>query len=127
MTDRPAPMVLIFLFLTVAFTVAGQLLVKQGMLEVGASPARVGALPAFVLNAFLNLRVLLGLGCALAAAACWTVAISQSELSFAYPFTGLSLVLVLALSPVFFGEAVSLKRWLGVLIVCFGIWIASQK
>ena len=127
MSARSAPPALLFLFLTVAFTVAGQILVKQGMLQVGVSPAQAGDLPRFVLRAFANSRVILGLGCALIAAVCWTVTLSRVPLSFAYPFMGLAIVLVLALTPVFLGEVVPPKRWLGVLIVFLGIWVAAQK
>jgi multidrug transporter EmrE-like cation transporter len=117
----------IFLFLTVGLTVAGQLLVKWGIVQTGASPERLLLLPRFVLKAFSNVYVLLGLGCAVAAAACWTVAVSRADLSVAYPFMGLGIVLVLALSGVIFGETVPLHRWLGVLIVCLGLIVASRR
>lgn len=116
----------IFLGLTVLFTVAGQLSIKQGMLQIGVNPEQVTLLPRFVWRAFTNPFVIAGLGSAVAAAACWTVAIARSELSVAYPFMGLAIVLVLALSGVLFGEAVDLRRWLGVLVVCLGLVIASR-
>jgi uncharacterized membrane protein len=40
---------------------------------------------------------------------------------------GLAIVLVLALTPLVFGERVPLTRWLGVLVVCVGLWIASRN
>ena len=40
----------------------------------------------------------------------------------AYPFMALAIVLVLALSPLVFGEQVPVIRWFGVLIVCIGLW-----
>jgi multidrug transporter EmrE-like cation transporter len=123
---RVSPMVMLFIALTIAFTVVGQLFVKKGMLEVGSSPADVTLLPRFVLQALTNLRVMFGLACAVVAAISWTVAISRSDLSFAYPFTGLSAVLVLALSGALFGESVLLGRWLGVGIVCLGLFVAAR-
>jgi multidrug transporter EmrE-like cation transporter len=83
-------------------------------------------LPRFVLRAFSNVHVLLGLGFAVAAATCWTIAISRAEISVAYPFMGLGIVLVLALSGVVFGETVPFHRWLGVLVVCLGLIVASR-
>ena len=125
--NRPSPMALMFILLTVAFTVIGQLLVKQGMLEVGPSPTQAVSLILFAGRVLTNLKVILGLTCAFIAALSWTVAISRSDLSFAYPFTGLSIVLVIALSPLVFNENVSWSRWLGVLIVCIGILVASRS
>ena len=120
--NRSSPMALLFILLTVAFTVIGQLLIKQGMLEVGASPTQVAMLPRF---AYRNqLKVLIGLACAVAAALSWIVAISRSDLSFAYPFMGLAIVPVL--SERLFGENAPINRWLGVLIVCLGLLIATR-
>ena len=126
MTDRPSLLALIFIFLTVGFTVLGQILVKQGMLAVGKSPADPSALPAFALAALTNTRVVLGLGCAVVAALAWIVAISRSNLSFAYPFMALTVVIVLALSGVIFKEPIPANRWVGVAIVCLGILVASR-
>jgi len=119
-------MAVIFILLTVAFTVAGQILVKQGMLEVGNHPSQLGLFPSFIWSALTNVRVVLGFACAFAASLTWIVAISRSDLSFAYPFTGLTIVTVLTLSPIIFGETVPLTRWLGVLLVCVGIWVAAR-
>lgn len=104
--------------LTVALTVAGQLLVKLGATEAGPGAGLLGSL--------LNPRVAGGLGCAMAAALCWIAALSRSTLSFAYPFMALAIVLVLALSPLVLGESVPSTRWLGVAIVCVGILVASR-
>jgi multidrug transporter EmrE-like cation transporter len=125
--SRISPVGFLLIFLTIAATVVGQLLVKRGMLQVGASPSHLALLPRFLLRAFTNISVIVGILCAILAAASWTVAISRLDLSVAYPFLGLGLVLVLALSSVFFGETVPLSRWVGVLVVCIGLVIASRN
>jgi drug/metabolite transporter (DMT)-like permease len=117
---------LLLLLLTVLFSVAGQVLIKHGALQVGASPASLREVPAFLFRAFSDLRVVLGMACGLLAAAAWVMALSRTDLSLAYPFMGLTLVLVLAMSGVLLGERVPATRWLGALIVCVGIWIASR-
>lgn len=118
---------LFFIALTILFTVAGQLLVKKGTGIVGAAPAQLSILPRYLLTVFSNLEVVLGLGSAVLAAACWTVAVSRTALSVAYPFMALAIVLVLALSTVSFGEQVNLRQWMGVAIVCAGLLIASGR
>jgi len=60
------------------------------------------------------------------AALCWTGAVSTSEISFAYPFMALAIVLVLALSGVLLGEVVPIGRWVGVAIVCIGLIVAAR-
>jgi drug/metabolite transporter (DMT)-like permease len=54
-------------------------------------------------------------------------AVSRSDISFAYPFMALAIVLVLVLSGVVFAEQVSWGRWLGVLIVSLGLIIAARS
>lgn len=68
MADRPSFLALVFILLTVSFTVLGQILVKQGVLAVGKSPSDPAGLPAFAFAALTNIRVMLGLGCAVVAA-----------------------------------------------------------
>lgn len=119
-------MTILLIGLTIAFTVAGQLLLKLGMSQIGSIPSSVGEWPTFFLGAMLNPRVVLGLGLAVAAALSWMAAVSTSDLSFAYPFMALAIVLVLALSSTILGETVPLTRWAGVAVVAVGIWIASR-
>lgn len=125
--SRISPVGFLLIMGTVAATVVGQLLVKKGVLQIGASPSQLALLPRFLFRTFTNFYVISGVVCAMVAASCWTVAVSRLDLSVAYPFLGLGLVLVLALSGVFFGETVPLNRWLGVLIVCVGLVIAARN
>ncbi|MEI6534072.1 MAG: EamA family transporter [Verrucomicrobiaceae bacterium] len=117
---------LIFIFLCIASTVTGQLLVKYGMTQVGKAPANSSDLPMFLLKALFSPAVFASLVCALFAALCWMGAMTRCDLSFGYPFMSLAIVLVLALSPVCFGEHVSGRQWLGVGFVCLGLWVSSR-
>lgn len=123
---RVTPIFYFYMTLTTVFTVLGQLLVKQGMLRVGKSPVDAGGLPRFLLTTFTNPSVICGLFCAFVAAGAWTIAVSRSELSFAYPFTGLGIVFTLVFSGLVFGERVPPLRWVGVLIVCVGLIVAAK-
>ena len=114
------------LSLTILLTVIGQLLVKRGMLQVGATPEELNLLPRYIVRAGTNPSVVIGLGCAVAAAAAWILTVARAELSFVYPFMGLAIVLVLALSGLLFDEVVSLRRWAGVTVVCLGLILASR-
>ena len=82
-------------------------------------------LARYLVSALTNASVFIGLGCAVVAALSWTIAVSRTDLSFAYPFMGLAIVLVLALSGVLFGESVIAGRWIGVVIVCVGLAVAA--
>ena len=116
----------IFIGLTILFTVCGQLLVKSAAFEFGPFPKDLTMLFQFLIRAFTNIKLLAGLFSAVIASIMWMSALSLTDISFAYPFMGLAIVLVLALSPLLFKEIVPWTRWLGVAVVCVGLWIASR-
>ncbi len=118
--------VYLLIALTILFTLSGQLLIKSATRELGQIPTRPEELLPFALSAYRYWKVLAGLAAGVLASFCWLGAVSRSDISFAYPFMGLAIVLVLVLSPLLFGEVVPWHRWLGVLIVCLGIWIAAR-
>ena len=118
---------LIFVLGTVLFTVVGQLLVKRGMSQMGGLPSVASELPRFFFNVFTNPSNFIGLCCAFLAALSWMAALTKCDLSFAYPFNGLAVVLTLVLSAAMFGERVQLGQWLGAALVCAGIWIAASS
>lgn len=121
-----SPLAYILIAVTIVFTVAGQLLVKHGTLQLGAFPRSLAGVAPFMATALTNLWIVTGLVCAVLAALAWIGAVSLSDISFAYPFMALAIVLVLALSPVLFNERISATRWGGVVVVALGIWIASR-
>lgn len=114
------------IMLTVGFMVVGQVLIKLGVMQAGPSPADLREFAPFLGRAMTNPRVILGLGCAVLAAVSWVTALSRTDLSLAYPFTGLTIVLVMVMSSLVLREGVPLTRWLGAVVVCLGIWLASR-
>jgi len=124
--EKPKMTVYIFIALTIFFTVCGQLLVKSASGGFGQLPGSFSEVLPFLINAFTNIKLIAGLGCAVIASIMWMIVLSMSDISFAYPFMGLNIVLVLALSPIVFNEAIPWTRWLGVLIVCLGLLVASR-
>jgi drug/metabolite transporter (DMT)-like permease len=57
---------------------------------------------------------------------CWMIAMTRFDLSYAYPFMSLAFVFVLILSAIFFHEAVTIPKALGVALVVAGIIIGSR-
>jgi multidrug transporter EmrE-like cation transporter len=118
---------LIFIIGTILFTVIGQLSFKRGMTGLGTAPKELAQVPIFVVQTLLRPFNTIGVACALLAMVSWMGALSRCELSFAYPFMGLPIVLVMALTPVLFGERVILQQWIGVAMVCLGLWVATRS
>jgi drug/metabolite transporter (DMT)-like permease len=116
----------ILIGMTVMMIVSGQLLLKAGATSLGPLPGEVRSGFSFMFAALTTPAIFFGLVFAFAAALSWIAVLSRAELSFAYPFMILPVVLVLALSPLLFGEEVSALRWAGVLVVFIGLLIAAK-
>ena len=57
----------------------------------------------------------------------WLIALSKLELSYAFPFISLALVLTSVFGALFFSEKLSFYRKLGIGIICVGILLIAQS
>lgn len=110
---------------TLLFTVLGQLLLKW-QLGGGGQGAEPADRIAFLAQLFANPWVLAAVAAGFGAAVCWMLALNRLPLSYAYPFMGLSFVLVMFLSAVLFGEPLTLAKVAGALLICLGVGVGSQ-
>jgi multidrug transporter EmrE-like cation transporter len=114
-----------FIFLTLALGAYGQLILKSRVLKAGAVPADLHEKIIFGLKLLTDPWVLSAFAGAFLASLCWMAAMTRLPLSFAYPFTSLSFVLILVLSYVFFNEPITLAKIVGLAFIICGITIAS--
>jgi uncharacterized membrane protein len=85
--------------------VAGQILLKQGMTRTSGRMARVAAGTAMLTFWFLA----------------WLKLLQGLDLSYLYPFEGLSLVLLIFASRAFLGERMRGSTWIGVALITSGM------
>jgi multidrug transporter EmrE-like cation transporter len=117
----------ILLFATICCNTVGQLLIKRGMTQVGVITGDLARLPAMALRVVTTPFIILGLVTYVVSAALWLVTLSRLELSLAYPIMSLSYVLIVLCSWLLLGESVSLTRWLGVGVICMGVYFISRS
>jgi multidrug transporter EmrE-like cation transporter len=113
--------------LSILTTIAGQIFLKKATtsqtLHFDASRL-FSSLVALAMNPY----VLAWVFSAGISATLWIFVLSRFELSFAFPVSmTLSYVLILVLSWWLFGEQMSLLRWLGISLMCAGIFMAAQS
>ena len=112
------------LVISVVFAVAGQFTLKSAMNEVGRIGAtEIAAAGDTIIRTLKEPRLWLGLTLFGVSALFWLVVLSRVDLSVAYPFVGLSYIIVVLFSRIFLNEHVTALRWLGVVIVAVGISI----
>ncbi len=123
--SRPAGLISIALLLvSVGFAIAGQLTLKSAMTRIGRiGSAEVEAAGETVGRAIREPRLWAGLALFGISSIFWLIVLSRVPLSVAYPFVGVSYILIVLLSRYVLHEQVPLMRWLGVVIVATGVAI----
>jgi len=111
---------------TVAFTVYGQLVLKWRVNLQGPMPQEWTSKATFAAHLLADPWVLSGLGAAFLAFLCWMGALSSFDLTYAYPFTSLSFIFVLALGVAIFREPLSVGKVVGILLISCGLIVGSR-
>lgn len=115
----------IILGISILLAVTGQLFMKKGMMIFGTFPA--SQLLYKIIPMFLNPYVFFGFACFGASAVFWLVVLSRLELSLVYPMVSVAYILVAIFSWLLFKENVTLMRWLGILVIVFGVFLISRS
>jgi len=110
----------VYVLLTIALTVYGQLVLKWRIASYGELPGGPPERAGFLLRLLLDPFILSGLFAAFLAALAWMAALAELELSRAYPMMSLSFVLVLLLSGWLLGEPLSPAKLGGVALIVLG-------
>ncbi|MFH1387098.1 MAG: EamA family transporter [bacterium] len=110
---------------SILLAVAGQLLMKKGMMAFGSFPA--SQLLVKIIPMFLNPWVFFGFACFGLSSIFWLIVLSRMQLSFVYPMVSVAYVLVAICSMVFFKENVSLVRWAGIAVIIAGVFLISRS
>lgn len=104
----------------IALGSCGHLLIKMGVTAAThQTPATglLGRLAAYILQpAAMTGLLVYGVGTLL-----WIYAVSQRPISFLYPLTALTYVIVALGGKFLFGELISPQRWLGIAVVVVGV------
>ena len=118
---------IILILISITIAVGGQILLKFGMNKIGTiSLNSAGELGHLFLSIFKSPLVIIGLFCYVISAAIWLVVLSAVDLSFAYPFIGLTYVLILVVSKFILKEDVNPIRWAGAAIITVGVIVMSR-
>jgi len=115
----------LIMVISIVLAVAGQLLMKKGMMAFGSFPVNQMLVKVFPM--FLNPWVFFGFACFGLSSIFWLVVLSRMQLSFVYPMVSVAYVLVALFSLIFFKESVSLLRWTGIFVIILGVALISRS
>jgi multidrug transporter EmrE-like cation transporter len=120
-------MAYLYLLMTVLFTVYGQIVLRWRMLKYGSLPEAFSQKAYFLLKLFFDPFILSCFFSAFIASLFWMVAMTKLNLSYAYPFTSLSFVLVLVFSVLLFKESLDVYKIVGLIFILIGVFISSKS
>jgi len=116
-----------YIFLSIILAVVGQLIIKWQMSAFSFNDYvtwqdKYMLAFSMLLNPYIVLSVLFTLFAGLS----WMIAMTKFEISYAYPFTFLGIVLVTIFSAMFFGENINTYKILGIALIILGIAVISK-
>jgi multidrug transporter EmrE-like cation transporter len=118
---------ILLILLSISIAVCGQILLKIGINRIGIGDFNsMDTVRQLFTGVIKSPLVLTGLFLYFISAAIWIIVLSTVDLSFAYPFIGLTYVLVLILSKLILKEDVSPIRWIGTAIITIGVIVISR-
>jgi multidrug transporter EmrE-like cation transporter len=116
-----------YLLLAISFGVISQLIIKWQMSVFSFDDYETWQDKfALAFSMLLNPYIIISLFLTLLAGVTWMIAMTKFEISYAYPFTLLGLVLVTIFSVIFFGESVNTYKISGIVLIILGIVIISR-
>lgn len=116
----------IYIFLTIGFTVYGQLILKWRIGQLGALPSAAFEKFKFLFFILFDPAVFSGFVAAFLASLAWMAAMTKFDLSHAYPFMSLNFVVVLLLSAVILGEPLTVQKIFGIGLIVLGTLVAAR-
>src|ERR1051326_8447995 len=117
---------LIMVLTMVVCAVVGDLLLKRGMSEGGAVQFTASVLGHALLQMMTSLTIWLGIVFLLGFMAAQMTVMSWADYSYVMPAGAFGYALQTFLAVVILHETVSVKRWIGVLLICVGVVLVGQ-
>ena len=111
---------------TVLTNFLSQIMLKKGMTSIERFELTPLAVLSNALSILFNPWVFFGLATMVVSMGTHLVVLSRVEISFAYPFLGLSFVLITLWGHFALGEAVTLWRVAGVFLICAGVALVAR-
>jgi uncharacterized membrane protein len=117
---------LIMVLLMVVCANLGDLMLKRGMLQVGAVHMSFAGIWQALLYTIHNGTIWLGILFLLAFTFCYMTAVSWADYSYVMPAGAFGYAVQTMLAVVILHEVVSARRWFGVVLIVVGVLLVGQ-
>jgi drug/metabolite transporter (DMT)-like permease len=115
------------ILISIGLAVSGQLCMKIGMTNYQMGDITLQNCVVQFTKMVFRPFVFIGFMLFLVSSLFWLMALAKVPLSFAYPFTSISYVLILFFSSILFKEQMIPIRWLGAAVIILGLYLVSRS
>ncbi|MBV9009469.1 MAG: EamA family transporter [Verrucomicrobia bacterium] len=106
-----------------AFVTASEVFLKLGAAETAVH----GSMGEWLgISALASLWVWAGIACLVLSFVCWIYVLKHLPLSVAFPLTNVVHVTIPISSWIFLGEAITARRWMGIVVVVAGLALVAK-
>lgn len=112
---------------TVLTNFLSQIMLKKGMTQIEISALKADAILKAAPIIIFNFFVMGGLFVMVISMACHLLVLSKVDISYAYPFLGLSFVLVTVWGHFVLSEPLSMYKAIGVLLIVCGVALIAKS
>lgn len=117
----------ILIFFVIIFGSLGNIFLSKGMKQVGTfSSWRPSDVLPFLARALESGTVWLGILLLILFFVAYTLVLSWADYSFVQPASSIGYGVVAVLGYFLLGEAITSTRWVGVAIICLGVFLVSR-
>ncbi|MDR3426434.1 MULTISPECIES: EamA family transporter [Silvimonas] len=118
----------VLILISVSCSAFAQMLLKRGMVDASVQDAlRTMNLPALATGVALNPWVLSGLALYFGGAVVWLGVLARVDVSTAYPFVALGLIVTVVLGGLVFNEQITAWKIAGSCLVALGVYLVGAK
>jgi uncharacterized membrane protein len=103
----------------------GDLTLKRGMTEIGAVDLSASGLAHSLWLSMTNAKIWIGIFFLVGFMASYMTVLSWADYSYVMPVGAFGYAMLTLFAVIFLHEQVSLRRWIGVLVVCFGVLLVG--
>jgi len=112
---------------TVFTNFLSQIMLKKGMTQIEISALKADAILKAAPSIIFNFFVIGGLFMMVISMACHLLVLSKVDISYAYPFLGLSFALITVWGHFFLNEPLSIYKIIGVSLIICGVALVAKS
>jgi uncharacterized membrane protein len=117
---------LVMVLLMVVCANTGDLMLKRGMLQIGAVQTTPAGIRHALLSTIHNGTIWLGILFLIGFTFCYMTAVSWADYSYVMPAGAFGYAIQTTLAVVVLHEAVNIERWIGVALIVAGVLLVGQ-